>query len=489
MRRGDASRSRTRLAVPLAVALVTGLLIATAQTASTAPRSLGKVDAKVVSQMRAQGSASFWVLLRQKADLSAAPSIKKWGARGEFVVRQLKSVANSSQRSLRAYLDARHVSYQSFWIINGIRVVGATAPVLSSVVARTDVKRIVATWSVPVERGIPSAAPEATAAVEWGLKNIGAPKVWKQFLNRGQGTVVANIDTGVQFTHPALVKQYRGNNGGGSFTHNYNWWDPAHICSGTGATPCDNNSHGTHTMGTMVGRDGVNKIGVAPKAKWIAAKGCESSSCSDASLLSSGQFILAPTRTDGTMPDASKRPDVVNNSWGTPLGSDTFYQATVNAWVASGIFPQFSNGNSGPSCGTVGAPGSYINSYGAGAYDINNNIASFSSRGPSPFSAEIKPNIAAPGVAVRSSVPTNSYAVFNGTSMASPHVAGTVALLISENSALRGNINGLRSILDNTATDTSVLTCGGTADDNNVFGEGRLNAFAAVGAAKTAREG
>jgi subtilisin family serine protease len=489
MRRGDASRSRTRLAVPLAVALVTGLLIATAQTASTAPRSLGKVDAKVVSQMRTQGSASFWVLLRQKADLSAAPSIKKWGARGAFVVRQLKSVASSTQRSLRAYLDAQHVSYQSYWIINGIRVVGATAPVLSSVAARTEVKRVVATWSVPVERGVPSAKPNATAAVEWGLKNIGANKVWKQFGVRGEGVVVANVDTGVQYTHPALVNQYRGNLGGGSFNHNYNWFDPSHVCSGTGATPCDNNSHGTHTMGTMVGLAGANKIGVAPKAKWIAAKGCESSSCSDSALLASGQFILAPTKTDGTAPKPAKRPDVVNNSWGDPNGADTFYQATVNAWVASGIFPQFSNGNSGPSCGTVGAPGSFVNTYAAGAYDINNTIASFSSRGPSPFSSEIKPNIAAPGVNVRSSVPTNSYAAFNGTSMASPHVAGTVALLISANPALRGNISGLRSLLDNTATDTSVLTCGGTADDNNVFGEGRLNAFAAVGAAKAAREG
>jgi subtilisin family serine protease len=483
MRRGVASSSRARLALPLAVALVTGLLIATAQSASTAPRSLGKVDAKVVHQMRTQGSASFWILLRQKADLSRAPSIKNWTARGTFVVRQLKSVADSSQRGLRAYLSARGVSYQSFWIVNGIRVTGANAPVLSAVAARTEVRRIVSTWSVPVERAVPAAKPHATGAVEWGIKNIGANKVWKQFGDRGQGTVVANIDTGVQYTHPALVKRYRGNNGGGSFTHNYNWWDPEHLCSGTGATPCDNNGHGTHTMGTMVGKDGANKIGVAPKAKWIAAKGCGTSSCSDFALLSSGQWVLAPTRTDGTMPDASKRPDVVNNSWGTTVGSDTFYQATVNAWVASGIFPQFSNGNSGPACGTVGAPGSYLNSYGAGAYDINNTIASFSSRGPSPFSSEIKPNIAAPGVAVRSSFPTSSYASLSGTSMASPHVAGTVALLISKNSALRGNISALRAILDSSATNTSVLTCGGTAADNNVFGEGRLNALAAVGMA------
>jgi subtilisin family serine protease len=128
-----------------------------------------------------------------------------------------------------------------------------------------------------------------------------------------------------------------------------------------------------------------------------------------------------------------------------------------------------------------------VNTYSAGAYDINNTIASFSSRGPSVFSSEIKPNIAAPGVNVRSSEPGSTYGNLSGTSMASPHVAGTVALLISANPALRGDINGIRSILDDSATNTSVLTCGGTADDNNVFGEGRLNAFAAVGTAKAAR--
>jgi subtilisin family serine protease len=240
-------------------------------------------------------------------------------------------------------------------------------------------------------------------------------------------------------------------------------------------------------MGTMVGRDGVNKIGVAPKAKWIAAKGCESNSCSVNALLSSGQFILAPTRLDGSQPNPALRPDVVNNSWsGGP--TDTFYQATVNAWVASGIFPQFASGNPGSSCGAAGAPGDYANTYSAGAYDINNNIASFSGRGPSALGGGIKPNVSAPGVDVRSSVPTNGYGSMSGTSMASPHVAGTVALIISRNPALRGDINGIRSILDTTATDKSDLSCGGTAGNNNVYGQGRLNAFAAVGAAKAARK-
>ena len=480
MRTVATSRFGARFVVPTAIALMTVGLIGASQLTASAS---GKVDPRVTSQMQAHGKAGFWVLLHARADLSRAPSIHNWNARGAFVVHQLKSVASASQQGLRAYLDRQHVAYQSFWIVNGIRVAGADAGVLNSVAARSDVARVVPTWSTALvdTGGVHVTARVRPDGVQWNIKFIGANKVWKKFGDRGEGVVVGGIDTGVQFDHPALVNSYRGNLGGGNFNHNYNWWDPSNICAQP--APCDNVGHGSHTMGTMVGLDGATKIGVAPKAKWIEAKGCETNSCSDAALLSAGQFMLAPTNLNGKKPKAALRPDVVNNSWGDPNGGNTFYQATVNAWVASGIFPQFANGNSGPSCGTVGAPGSYVNSYGAGAFDINGTIASFSSRGPSPFSNEIKPNISAPGVSVFSSVPTNSYASFSGTSMASPHVAGTVALLISKNPALRGDITQLRSILDTTAVDVNATTCGGTVADNNVFGEGRLDAFAAVKAA------
>ncbi len=166
-------------------------------------------------------------------------------------------------------------------------------------------------------------------------------------------------------------------------------------------------------MGTMVGDDlSGNQIGVAPAAKWIAAKGCESDSCSFDSLLSAGQWVLAPTDLNGQNPRPDLRPHVVNNSWGGGPG-DPFYQATVQAWVAAGIFPAFSNGNAGPGCGSAGSPGDYPESYAVGAYDINNFIAFFSSRGPSDLDGGIKPNIAAPGVDVRSSVPGNGYDIFS----------------------------------------------------------------------------
>jgi subtilisin family serine protease len=172
---------------------------------------------------------------------------------------------------------------------------------------------------------------------------------------------------------------------------------------------------------------------------------------------------------------------VVNNSWARGSG-DPFYAGTVGAWVASGIFPAFAIGNSGPGCGSANSPGDYVTSYAAGAFAQNLAIASFSGRGPS-FGGEMKPNIAAPGVAVRSSVPPNGYANGTGTSMASPHVAGTVALIWSRSRTVTRDIDATRLLLDATAKDVSDLQCGGTSDDNSVWGEGRLNAVGAVGEA------
>ncbi|WP_376776355.1 S8 family serine peptidase [Allocatelliglobosispora scoriae] len=445
-------------------------------TAATAATATAQVNPALLATLEAGGTTDFLVYLRETANLSPAASLPA-AQRAQRVYSELTATANRAQLPVRELLTERKASFKPYWIVNAIWVNGSKA-LVEELAAHPAVSRIEPSKSYPLIQPSLGTTEATVNAIEWGISNIKAPQVWSEYGDRGQGIVVANIDSGVAFDHPALVNSYRGNVGGGTFNHNYNWFDPAGICPSP--VPCDNNDHGTHTMGTMVGNDGgANQIGVAPDAKWIAAKGCELTNCSDASLLASGQWVLAPTDLNGNNPRPDLHPDIVNNSWGGG-GGDPWYEATVNAWIAAGIFPMFSNGNSGPGCNTAGSPGDYPQSYAAGAYDINNNIASFSSRGKSGIDNGLKPNIAAPGANVRSSVPGGGYAAFSGTSMASPHVAGTVALIWSAAPSLKGDINATKALLDSSAIDVDATTCGGTAADNNVFGEGRLDAYAAV---------
>jgi len=467
------------------LALVGGV-IAAPSLASAAPVSTAaaasKIAPDVAASLAGDASAPFWIRLAARTDLTAASQIEDFDARGQAVFDQLNATADATQAPIKALLDARGTDYTAFYATNAIYVESGNLALANEVARDGAVAQILAPREYALDEPVSrETAADTVLAPEWGLNNIKAPQVWATG-NRGEGIVIANIDTGVQYNHPALVNQYRGKKSGGGFNHNYNWL----AASGSSTFPVDFNGHGTHTMGTMVGDDGgSNQIGVAPKAKWITANGC----CpSDFALIESGQWMLAPTKINGARPKVTKRPHIVNNSWGTTSPStDPFMEDVILAWEASGIFGQWSNGNSGPSCSTSGSPGSRIATYSAGAYDINNAIASFSARGPGQ-SGDIKPNISGPGVNVRSSVPSSSYANFSGTSMASPHVAGAIALLWSEVPSLSRNIDATRALLDDTAINVSNLACGGTADDNNVWGEGRLDAFALVQAGLAARE-
>lgn len=418
----------------------------------------------------AGGKRTVWVVMKQRASVSTAVSrARTWRAKGEAVVNSLSSTAKTSQASLVQSLTARNIEHKPFWIANTVKVVADDATI-TELANRSDVARVIEDKVAQIPDPKPGHAEAIISAIEWNIESTRAPEAWNNFATRGEGIVVANIDTGVQFDHPALINQYRGSTGG-NFDHNYNWFDPTGIC---GSEPCDNSGHGTHTMGTIVGDDGGdNQIGVAPGAKWIAAKGCEDFGCSFEALLSSGQWVLAPTDANGANPRPDLRPNVVSNSWGGGSG-DEFYRDIVNAWIAAGIFPVFANGNSGPFCGSVGSPGDYPESYGVGAYDISNFIADFSGRGSSAFGV-VKPNISAPGVNVRSAVPGSGYDFFSGTSMATPHVTGAVALLWSAAPALVGDIGLTRELLGAGAVDVQDDSCGGDPGNNNVWGEGRMD--------------
>ncbi|MFI6290733.1 S8 family serine peptidase [Nonomuraea sp. NPDC050790] len=433
-----------------------------------------KIDKSVLADLKADDKATFWVKMKGEANLSAARRATSKDAKAAAVFKTKKGHAASAQAELRRLLAAQNAEFAPYWIVNAVRVTGAGVKLAGAIADLPEVESIlpVRTLAIPKpEQG--RAEARTKAAVEWNVDRVNAPRVWSELGSKGEGIVVGHIDSGADFTHPEIAAQYRGRGPDGSYDHDYNWFDPAGICPSP--APCDNNDHGTHTMGTMVGANG---IGVAPAARWIAAKGCETDFCSDESLIRSGQWMAAPTDLNGQNERPDLAPDIVNNSWGGP-GFDPWYKTIVESWIAAGIFPAFSNGNAGPACTTSGSPGQYVISYSAGGLDINNALYARSSKGAGE-NGEIKPNIAAPGVNVRSSVPGGGYAAFTGTSMASPHVAATVALMWSAAPSLQGNVEATRPLLDSTAIDVDDTSCGGTAADNNVWGEGRLDSFAAV---------
>jgi subtilisin family serine protease/N-acetylneuraminic acid mutarotase len=486
LRRAGAAASASVLVGLLALAPPGGGDPLTGAASDRAQPAVGsweeKVDPAVVEALTAQGSADFVVHL-ERPDLSGAAAITDWGARGRYVYERLRATAAGSQQPVIGVLEERGLDYRQYWITNAVLVRDATWQVAQELAADPSVTGL---YEVTVYQA-PELAPTDTTVladgVEWGIDAINADQVWAEIGVRGEDIVVGNIDTGVQFNHPDLLDRYRGTDGDGGVTHDYHWFDPSQVCDT--AAPCDNQGHGTHTMGTMVGGDaGGTAIGVAPNARWIAAKGCEAQGlvgCSRPALIASGQWMLAPTDLDGEDPRPDLRPHIVNNSWGanTRDQHDPFYDDIVAAWNAAGIFAVFSNGNDGAAgCSTSGSPADAPGAYAAGAHDVDSLIAPFSSRGPGP-DGQVRPHLAAPGVAVRSSIP-GGYTEANGTSMAAPHVAGTAALMWSAAPSMVGDIAGTRELLDQTAMDTEDLTCGGTPEKNNVFGEGRLDAFAAV---------
>jgi subtilisin family serine protease len=435
-----------------------------------------KISEEVETELAAKGSTDFWIHFGDRPEMDKFRSIADLDERRQAVYDELTSTAAASQKGIRAQLDSADVEYQTFWATNAIKVSNGDMTLVNQVAASSEVAGIYPSFEVEAPDPEQGKDPVFTPyAVEWGVSDINADDVWSQYGITGEGIVVGSIDTGAQWDHPALVNQYRGNNGDGTFTHDYNWFDAA----GTSPDePFDGNGHGSHVTGTMVGTDGgENQIGVAPGATWIAANGC----CpSDAALVASGEWMLAPTDLEGNNPDPTKAPDVVNNSWGTQVPSnEPFMEEISEDWAAAGIFGVFANGNNGPGCNTSGSPGSRIINYSVGNYNSGHTISATSSRGAGQDGA-IKPDIAAPGSAIRSSVPGNGYALYSGTSMASPHVAGAVALVWSAAPSLVGDIEGTRALLDGTALDTEDLQCGGTAEHNNVFGEGRLDALALI---------
>ncbi|HEY4602222.1 MAG TPA: S8 family serine peptidase [Cerasibacillus sp.] len=414
----------------------------------------------------------------QKANLSANRSLFM---QRSAVVSELKATSHESQQDVKAFLEEQMnegsvKDFHSYFIVNGMAVT-ATKEIAEKIAAFHEVEKILPDEKRQLHAATKTNEKAPTAKlenVEWNIERVKAPETWNLGVD-GTGTVVASLDTGVQWDHPALKEKYRGyDSATGEVDHQFSFLDAT--AAGREAS-YDDNGHGTHVTGTMVGSepDGSNQIGVAPGAEWIAVKVFDGGgSTSDSILLNGAEWILAP----GGRVDLA--PDVVNNSWGGGPGLDEWYRDAVRAWRASEIFPEFSAGNTrignpgGP--GSIAVPANYPESFATGATDSNDMIANFSLRGPSPYD-EIKPDISAPGVNIRSSVPGSGYeGGWNGTSMSGPAVSGVAALLRQVNANI--SVDEMETILTSTAdprTDSEYSEV-----PNNGYGHGIVNAFDAV---------
>jgi len=450
----------------------------------------GKIASRVLAETANGGSTEALVVLTQQADLSAAATLKTKLEKGYFVVNSLRVVAARTQAPILSLLQQRGVPYQSFYIVNMIKVTG-DRNLMEELAARTDVSRIDANprvrTALPGATGMDSTFQPS--GVEWNIQKVKAPDVWALGFH-GEGRVVAGADTGVQWDHPALKSHYRGWDGH-NVNHDYNWHDatPDHS-----PVPIDPHGHGTFTVSEMVGDDGQgNQVGVAPGAKWIACRNMDSGgNGTPAQYTECFQFLIAPYPVGGGQGDPSKAPDSINNSWECPPSEGCSFdtlQSIVDAVRAAGIFPAMAAGNSGPSCSSIQYPPAiYASSVDVGALDSGNNIASFSSRGPVTVdgSRRTKPDLSAPGVNIRGAVPTNGYGSgWSGTSMAAPHVAGGVALLWQAKPNLVGNITSTESTMEHAAQHlTDVQASGYCRGPNifkdNTFGYGLLNLLQAV---------
>ncbi|MBI3162793.1 MAG: S8 family serine peptidase [Chloroflexi bacterium] len=424
-----------------------------------------------------------FVILKGQVDLSDIEDIEDRETRLTAAYEQLTTHANTTQADLRRFLDRAGVEYTPYYLENAMEVRGGLL-VRMYLTTHPEVDRVIPSprlRAVPDDSPSPGFFTEIDGAPQWNITMIGADKVWDEFDARGKGIIVGQSDSGVDGTHPAINEQYRGFNKG----DDYNWFDP---WDGT-TSPNDEGGHGTHTMGTILGRDG---IGVAPEAQWIGCANLDRNLANPALYLDCMQFMLAPFPHGGdpfTDGDPTKAAHVMNNSWGCPsiegCDANALKQAADNLRHA-GIFVVVSTGNDGPECSTVEAPLSLYDSvFSVGAIDRFGNMADFSSRGPvtADGSGRTKPDIVAPGVDILSSLPEGTYGENRGTSMAGPHLVGAVALIWSAQPNLIGDIGATEQLIIDTAKpytgDTSVGCFSGDSP-SNAYGYGIVDVYEAV---------
>ncbi|MBT3785635.1 S8 family serine peptidase [bacterium] len=432
----------------LALAISTQLIAKPVVDPALQARFLSKkdTDVTVIAKFKAQGPMN-------KRMRGMSPS---------QIQKQKMVIASISQQSLVNQISSLRKKTSdikkttSLWINNSM-IITAKTSFIRSLAERDDLEKLDLDTELKLWDPIVRSAEKGinTEDSTYGLKKVQAMKVWSELGINGTGVTVGVLDTGVDSNHENLTGRVLATK---DFVSDY-----------ADNAANDGHGHGTHCSGTIGGTNAGGKhIGVAPGVNFVVGKIFgDTGSTTVAAIMAGMQWITDP---DGN--PETPGPRVVSNSWGGPLNNR--WQEIIDTWNAMGIIPVFAAGNSGPSAGTVGAPGAYKNVISIGATDANDAIARFSSRGPVTYAGEtyIKPDVSAPGVDVYSAKPGGGYQNMSGTSMATPHTAGVVALMLQADPEI--SATRVSEILQETALEL------GDPGKDPAFGAGRINAFDAV---------
>src|SRR5699024_1554284 len=294
--------------------------------------AIDKINEDVMKAFADHDKVTYLIKFKEKADTQSAMKTAAQKSKAQklslkdvetakqaAVIKALKETSKTAQENVLDYLraeekDGNVTNIHSYFIVNGIAVT-STEKVAKEIASFDQVEKVLPNETRElitnnINRGV---ANDTDDGVAWNVDRIGATKIWDKGYD-GSGTVVASIDSGAQWDHPALLEKYRGYDAQtGDVNHAFSWFDAV-----TGKSePYDDIGHGTHVTGTMVGADpdGSNQIGVAPGAQWISVKAFSEEGGTDADLLNAAEWVMLPTDEDGNERPAL-RPDIVNNSWG-----------------------------------------------------------------------------------------------------------------------------------------------------------------------------
>lgn len=488
-----------------------------------------------------------WITFGAAPDLEAAYTMD-WIERGRYVYEMLVEHAARSQAEAVALLKEMEVFFETYWISNSIYVEGMGEDEAARLAALPGVAGMMPSATVPLVEGDLMATWDAgdfpDGRAPWGVADVKAPQGWSRLGVRGEGIVIGSIDTGVLYTHEALAGQYRGLQEDGSFVHDYNWFDPADACGNGGAEPCDNNGHGTHTVGVMVGGPGAggggadssdprssradsfdprSSRGDSPDARTShagspdtrashgggpdiggsgpgtahgagtgagrpigvapGARWIAAKGCEDRSC--SDRALMAAIQFMLAPTDLSGEnpdPDMRPHIVNNSWGGPAGpgLREAVKAWAAAGIFPVFAAGNSGPRCRSMESPAYFPEAYAVGNYAPGHFMWPTSSRGPAP----------APHGGIKPDIAapgTNILSAWNDGGYAAATGTSMAAphvagavALLWAGTGLAGDIDGTRRILDESAVPMGDVSCGGGEEHGNVWGRGRLDILRAL---------